>query len=352
MFRSQNLDVWYFIKNKSGSDGYGPRMHLRYQREYRRWDKMKTASDSFLLEPGNDAIFDDYAALYNAIDSRDNPDHIELSGEYFKSSFSYPTVEIGRDIVQIRNSKDCLVAAGTIFSQNNSPPSSRILVQVHPDYQKRGFGSMVLKHLIRTGRNNGSKSFVGRIPSFRPDAIAFAEYHGFEHDYSWIKMRRELEEPMEPLDPPHDLEIRTLDTNTELEIWAQLQNDIFSDSPDYEKITVESLKAQIRNTSFDSDLLVIGEVNSRPVGLCSGWSISPRNQESKVLQVHGLGVLTEYRQQSYGQALLLEVLHRAFLKDYRSTELVVRSTNLAAVSMYIKHGFHERYKHLWYKRVF
>ncbi len=315
---------------------------------------MKTASDSFLLEPGNDAIFDDYAALYNAIDSRDNPDHIELSGEYFRSSFSYPTVEIGRDIVQIRDSKDCLIAAGTIFSQSNSPPSSRILVQVHPDYLKKGIGSMVLKHLIRTGRNNGSKLFVGRVPSFRPAAISFAEYHGFKYDYSWIKMRREYEEPVGPTDSPRGLEIRTLDVRTELETWAQLQNNIFRDTPDYEVVTVESLKSHIRHTSFDSDLLVIGEVNGKPIGLCTGWSITPPNLEynNRVLQIYGLGVLPRNRQNGYGQALLFEVLHRAFRKGYRISELVVRSTNLAAIRMYMKHGFHERYRHLWYKRVF
>jgi ribosomal protein S18 acetylase RimI-like enzyme len=315
---------------------------------------MKTESDSFLLEPGNDAMFDDYAALYNVIDSRDNPDHVEISGEYFKDSFSYPTVEIGRDIVQIRNSKDLLIAAGTIFSQNTSPPSSRIMIQVHPEYQKRGIGSSVLKHLIQTGRDNGSTSFVGRIPSFRSDAIAFAEYHGFKHDYSWIKMRLEFEEPIETTDPPQGLEIRTLDVRTELKTWANIQNDIFRKIPDYEDVTVESLKAQIGHTSFDSDLLVIGEVNGKPIGLCTGWSITPRNVEcnTRVLQIHGMGVLQENQQKGYGQALLVDVLNRAFRKDYRISELVVRSTNLAAIRMYMKHGFHERYRHLWYKRMF
>lgn len=312
-----------------------------------------TASDSFLLEPGNDAMFDDYAALYNAINSRDNPDHVELSGEYFRSSFSYPTVEIGRDIVQIQDSDGCLVAAGTIFSQNTSPPSSRIMVQVHPDYQKRGIGSMVLKHLFRTGKNNRSTLIVGRIPSFRPDAIAFAEYHDFKHDYSWIKMRLKYEEQIRSIIPPKGLKIRTLDIKTELKKWTELQNGIFKNSLDYDEITIESLEAQTKHPSFDSDLLIVGEVDDSPVGLCTGWSITPRNSEckDKVFQIHGLGVLPEYRRRGYGQFLLLEVLNRAFLKNHRISELVVRSTNHAAISMYMKYGFRERYRHLWYKRL-
>ncbi len=311
-------------------------------------------SNSFILEPGNEAMLDDYAALYNAINSVDNPDHVELTGEYFRSSFSYPAVEIGRDIVYIQDSEGCLVAAGTIFSQNTSPCSSRIMIQVHPDFQKRGFGSMVLEHLFQIGKNNRSTTFVGRIPSFRPDAISFAEHHGFKHEYSWIKMRLDCNRPMWPTFPPQDLTLRTLDIGRELETWAQLQNDIYKDDPDYDEVTVESLKAQIKHTSFDSNFLVMGEVNSKPVGLCMGWSITPRSQEFKknVLQIQGVGVLPEYRHRGYGQSLLLEVLNRAYNDDYRISELVVHSTNQAAINMYMKYGFKERYRHLWYKRIF
>ncbi len=312
------------------------------------------ASDSFLLEPGTKAMLDDYAALYNAIDSLDNPDHVELTGEYFRSSFSYPSVEIGRDIVQIQDSEGGLVAAGTIFSQNTSPPSSRVMVQVRPNYQKRGFGSIVLNHLFQTGRKNGARIFVCRIPSFRPDAIMFAERKGFKHEYSWIKMRLECNKPPKSPVPPQELILRNLDIGRELKTWVHLQNAIYRDNFDYNRTTVDSLKAQIKHQSFDPNLLVIGEVNGKPVGLCTGWSITPRNNEQKksVLQIHGLGVLPEYRRNGYGQSLLLEVLNRAYIDGYGISELVVNSTNQAAISMYMKYGFQERYRHLWYKRIF
>lgn len=312
------------------------------------------ASDSFLLEPGTKAMLDDYAALHNVIDSLDNPDHVELTGEYFRSSFAYPSVEIGRDIIQIKDSEGYLVAAGTIFSQNTSPPSSRVMVQVRPNYQKRGFGSIVLNHLFQTGRKNGTRIFVCRIPSFRPDAKLFAERQGFKHEYSWIKMRLECNKPPRPTVPPQDLILRGLDVGRELETWAHLQNAIYKDSPDYNEITVDSLKAQIKHHSFDPNLLVIGEVSGKPVGLCTGWSITPKKNEHKknVLQIHGLGVLPEYRRNGYGQSLLLEVLNRAYIDGYGISELVVNSTNQAAISMYMKYGFQERYRHLWYKQEF
>ena len=71
-----------------------------------------------------------------------------------------------------------------------------------------------------------------------------------------------------------------------------------------------------------------------------------------VLQIHGLGVLPEYRRNGYGQSLLLEVLNRAYIDGYDISELVVNSTNQAAIRMYMKYGFQERYRHLWYKRIF
>ncbi len=310
-------------------------------------------SNTFLLEPGNDTMFEDYAALYNAIDSLDNPDHIEISGEYFRSSFSHPSVEIGRDIVLVQNSERVLVAAGTIFSQKTIPPSSRIMVQVHPDFQNRGIGSMVLEHLFQLGIKRGSVFFECRVPSFRFDAISFVEFHGFEHEYSWIKMQLEYDKPVKPRNLPRDLKFRSLDLKRELKIWAELHNEIYKDSTDYSLTTVKSLKAQIKHVNFDPELLIICEVNGKPVGIGSGWSIKSENEGSrkKVLQIQGLGILPNYRRRGYGQALLYEILNRAFRNDYRIAELVVYSTNHAAIGLYTKYKFQERYRHLWYKRI-
>ncbi|MHA3964572.1 MAG: GNAT family N-acetyltransferase [Candidatus Thorarchaeota archaeon SMTZ1-45] len=311
------------------------------------------SSNTYLLEHGNDSMFEDYAALYNAIDSFDNPDHIELSGEYFRSSFSSPSVEVGRDIVLIQNSDGTLVAAGTIFSQKTSPPSSRIMVQVHPDFRNRGIGSMVLDHLLETGKKRGSTVFECRIPSFRTDAISFAEFHKFKYEYSWIKMRLDIDKPIESEVLPQELKFRLLNPMRELKTWLVLHNEIYKDGADSGITTIKSLRTQIKHVNFDPRLLVLCEINGKAIGIGSGWSASHVTDDcrTRILQIQGVGILPKYRQRGYGQALLVEILNRAFHIGYRIAELVVQNNNQAAIGLYTKNRFHERYRHLWYKLV-
>lgn len=309
-------------------------------------------SNTFLLEPGDDTMFEDYTALYNAVDSFDNPDHAEISENYFRSSFSHPSVEVGRDVVLIQNSEGMLVAAGTIFSQKASSTTSRIMIQVHPDFRNRGIGSMILDHLLERGKERGAIVFECRIPTFRADAISFAESHGFKYDYSWIKMRLEFNEPFKSEVQPQELIFRTLDTQRESKVWLRLHNAIYSHNVEYNKVTIRDLEAQAKHINFDPRLLVVCESNGRPIGLCSGWSgNSKTNISDKILKIQGLGILPGYRGLGYGQALLVEILNRAFHNGYRVAELVVHSANQAAINLYTKYGFQERYRYLWYRRV-
>ncbi|NHI89169.1 MAG: GNAT family N-acetyltransferase [Candidatus Thorarchaeota archaeon] len=310
-------------------------------------------SNTFLLEPGHDNMFDDYAALYNAIDSLDNPDHVEITGDYFRSSFSHPSVEVGRDIALIQNHEGTLVAAGTIFTQQTSPAASRITVQVHPDFRNRGVGSMVLEHLFETGRKRGSTVFKCRIPSFRTDAISFAEFHGFEYDFSWIKMRLDYDQPLTQGIQSQELNFRLLNPKRELKRWGELHNGIYEGSYDSSLATVESMKAQVRHVNFDPRLLVVCELNGKPIGIGSGWSASsdPGSNTKRTLQIQGIGILPKYKRRGYGQTLLVEILNRAFEIGYRAAELIVHNANQAAIGMYAKYKFCERYRHLWYKKV-
>ncbi|MFW9808396.1 MAG: GNAT family N-acetyltransferase [Candidatus Thorarchaeota archaeon] len=309
-------------------------------------------SNTFLLQPGNEAMFEDYAALYNAVDSMDNPDHVEISGNYFRSSFSHPSVEVGRDVVLIQNREGALVAAGTIFSQGISPSSSRIMIQVHPDFRSKGIGSMILEHLLEKGKKRGTTVFECRMPSFRTDARVFAESRGFKYDYSWIKMRLEYDEPIESEVRPKELRFRVLDPKRELKTWVELHNEIYSESYDRSFATTSSLRAQANHINFEPRLLVVCEAADKPVGIGSGWSSyhDVDDGEKRVLKIQGLGVLPKYRRRGYGQALLVEMLNRAFHNGYRVAELVVHNTNQAAIDLYTKYKFQERYRHLWYRR--
>lgn len=308
------------------------------------------ASDAFTLEPGNQGMFRDYTALFNAVDSFDNPDHIELSKEYFRSSFSYPTIDLSRDIVLVRNSSGDLIASGAVITHDESSKTSRLTIQVHPEYRRQGIGTKILVCLTEIGLKRGLSVFVCRFPNFRPHVATFVKRHGFSHDHTLTKMRIEHKKPVTTTPLPRGLIVRGLNIKKELSLWAQLQNTIFKDKLDYEAVDVESLRLMTKHSSFDRNLLVICKVYDTPVGYCMGFSVQSETGE-KILKIDAMGVLPEYRRKGYGQALIFEILNRAYIKGHTSSELLVLNTNQAAINLYEKCGFRERYRYMRYKRT-
>jgi len=292
----------------------------------------------------------DYTKLHNTVDSFDNPEHIELPTEYFQSSFSFPTVNLSEDFILVRNDLGELIASGTIFTEDNTSLTSRLMVQVHPQYRCQGIGTEVLNQLIQTGQKRGSSEFVCRVPSYRSYATSFVEKRGFDHDYTWMKMQIRLGNPPPVFPHPIGLTVRALNVKKELPIWAELQNTIFKDFPGYESVNIEILSATTKHITFDSSLLVIGTYFSQPIGYCLGFSIESMNKE-KTLRIEGMGVLPEFRRRGYACAIMSEILKRAYIKQHVSSELVVRSTNTSAIGLYEKCGLREVYKHLWYKKA-
>jgi GNAT superfamily N-acetyltransferase len=304
-------------------------------------------SEGYILEAGNESMFDEYTDLFNVVDSFDNPNHVKLTKDYFQSSFLISKIDLEHDTVLVRNCSGKMVASGIIT--NNNDLSSRLIIQVHPEYRRQGIGSRVLHYLTELGLARGSSKFVCRLPSFRPYVLPFARKHRFLHDYSWIKMRIEHKIPISTPSLPWGLTIRGLNIKKELQVWADIQNSIFRDYPHYEMVDVATLRSLTEHSNFDNNLVVLCIVSGKHVGYGFGYSISSETSE-KTFKISGMGILHEYRKHRYGQALLYELLNRAYIKGHTSSELVVFSTNRPAIRLYEKCGFQESYRYLWYKR--
>jgi mycothiol synthase len=313
-------------------------------------DSRSMVQQMLVLEPGTEEMFDELAKLHNTVDSFDNNDHIDVSGRFFHTSYSFPGIVLSRDVILGRTASGLLVALGTIFQSSSSPNTARISIQVHPEYRRRGFGSKLLKHLLQRAESCNYETVVCRIHSFRNYAVHFAEQRHFSLSQILIKMRLDSQFLTKPSIIPTELNIREFQVPEEIDLWTQLQNAIFRDSPDYQPTLKESLVALTRHEGFDPNLAIIGEVNGTPVGLCFGVSIkSPRkNGAQKILQIQGLGLLPDNRGKGYGQALLIDILNRAYSKDYKACELLVDGSNIEAFGLYSKFGFKKQYEHLMY----
>jgi mycothiol synthase len=308
--------------------------------------------DPVHFEKGNESMFDELAELHNLVDSFDNPYHQDLSGDFLRSSYTHPKIDIVHDIVLVRNSCGTLIGFGTTISENTSPPSVCVMIHVHPEYRRRGIGSSILNYLIENSEKQNEFELHCRVFSFRNYAKSFVINRGFVHSHNWVRMQFQNNSHIQPAHLPWTLKIRALNTKKELELWAQIQNEVFVDSPHYEKATVESLKSLIDNVCFDPNLLIVGEVGDEPIGFCMGWSIYHNNlvYKGRILRIQGLCVLPKYRRKGYATSLLRELINRGFIKGHTKSELLVLGDNFPAITIYKKMGFEEQYQHQWYTR--
>lgn len=306
--------------------------------------------DAFLLEPGDEAMIEDYTILHNTVNSFDDPDYLALPVEYFQSSFLSTNISFHEDFLLVRNNAGELIASGAIFSEGNITPTSRLVIQVHPKYRQQQIGSFLLNHLIQRGQKKGSSEFVCRVPSYRPYAVSFLEKHGFSLEYTWLKMHVDLNDPIETIPLPFGLTVRAMNIKKELTVWAQLQNSIFNNYPDYVPVNFDTLSSIVKHCTFNPSFLIVGMYFTKPVGYCLGFSVESMTKE-KTLKIEGIGILPEFRRRGYGSALVTEILNRAHLKGHASSELVVRNSNTAAISLYEKIGFRQKHSHFWYRRT-
>jgi len=306
---------------------------------------------SFVFEPGSEESFDEMADLYNAVDFADHPDFAKISGDFFRSSYAVANIIPSRDVLHVRKKGGGIIASATSYMEDPEHCQQRIVLQVHPNFRGQGLGSMLLDRVLHRSRNAGARTVKCRVQSYRPESVYFAEKNGFVLDHSYVKMRLSLKSTIPTSQKREDVRIRHLDIDTELGLWAQLQNAIFEDTSDYAPVTVEKLKTLVQKPQFDSSLALIIEEGGKSIGICTGWTFaSKEDAEDKVLQIQGFGVLKQHRGNGFGGVLLREMLNRGRDLGYTSAELLVLNSAWAARHLYSKVGFKERYRHLIYVR--
>ncbi len=302
------------------------------------------------IGPGDEQVFGGIASLYNAVGRYENPDHFELDGEYLSRSFSRLGIDPNRDITVARTADGQIVGLGHLRLRNTSPPVGYFAVLVHPEYRRRGIGTRVLTRIEEMGREREMETLQCNVPSFSPDAVRFAEKHGYRKTGEWIKMAHTSITEIDRPEAPADLTIAEIQ-DTDADVWADLQNTIFRGSFQYEEVTGKTFLSWTRREGFNRDLFLFGLTDGRPVAYCLGWCFTARdNSDYKSVHIHGIGVLPEYRGRGYGRTLLQEVLWRAARVGMTKSELVVNSDSVAAIALYRTLGYRQRYARIWYEK--
>ncbi len=302
------------------------------------------------IETGYSEIYDDIAALYNAVSRHENPDHVDIDGDYFRKSFAGLGIDPERDVVIAVSSRGDVIGMGHLRVRSVTPPTAYFSIFVHPTHRRHGIGSAILQRIDNMARERGATLLQCNVPSFSEPAVRFAQHHQFREVGRWFKMLHPDISSVSKPDIPPELRICEIE-DRDAEEWANLQNTIFRGAFQYEEVTAETFLRRAQRPGFVRELCIFGRVEDRAVGYCVGWPFTPRGREDrKSVLIHGIGVLPEYRGRGYGKTLLQEVLHRAAQRGLKTSELVVNDKSEPAIRLYRKLGYVTRYWRIWFEK--
>ncbi len=91
----------------------------------------------------------------------------------------------------------------------------------------------------------------------------------------------------------------------------------------------------------DKDGFLVAEENRNFIGCVAGDSNWINYEGKKVLEIHEIFVIPEYRKKGIGSQLLREIINYGMKKKIELAELWVGKTNYNAIQFYKKFGFKE-----------
>ena len=114
----------------------------------------------------------------------------------------------------------------------------------------------------------------------------------------------------------------------------------FEDHWDYQPATLSEWEEIIKGNSFNSDLLLIGIEDKKPVGYIFGQTMTDHsNPEIRMAYLVSVGIHPDHQGRGWGRALLARWLRSVYKSDARAVELDVDIENTRAMSLYKSLGF-------------
>ncbi|MGY5876624.1 MAG: GNAT family N-acetyltransferase [Candidatus Thorarchaeota archaeon] len=296
-------------------------------------------------------LYQEIAHLYNYTNSRDYKNHIRVDARYFRRSYSIPGFNPSKDMLQIRDDSDKLIAFGTIASPKDIPVVSvRITLFVHPEVRDNGTGAILLEKMNEEARIRGAHQITWRIPSYQKYEGALALNSLFHPVRDWVNVKIDDLLTIKPKVHPSELIIRSMNPREDIPLLVSLQNESLSGTADYVNITNEYGAWLIEQEEYTSELTLLAAVNDEymgyVIGCVSGTSDNPL--EKRTLQIQGFGVISGYRREEYESAILQHVLIRASKLGLRSSELLLDSDNTSTIKTCMDIGYTERFLNTLY----
>ena len=239
-------------------------------------------------------------------------------------------------------------------------PSAELAVS--PSARRRGLGGMLVDELVRQAERHPGRL---RLWAHGADAAAneLAASHGFHRVRRLWQLRRSLFAPLDAVDLPPGITLRSFDAHRDIDDWLALNAAAFTDLPDQGGWTRADLEQRMTEPWFDPDGFLMAEASDgRLVGFHwtkvhshghghhhiddtthshagDGIAVTSGHAHEPIGEVYVVGVDPSMRGRGLGRSLTLAGLHHLRHQGLAAALLYVDADNTAAISLYRALGF-------------
>jgi mycothiol synthase len=244
-------------------------------------------------------------------------------------------------------------------SDASEGPSAELAVS--PSARRRGLGGMLVEELVRQAEAHPGRL---RLWAHGADAAAneLAASHGFHRARRLWQLRRSLFAPLDAVDLPPGITLRSFDVERDVADWLALNAAAFTDLPDQGGWTRADLEQRMEEPWFDPDGFLMAEADGRLVGFHwtkvhshghghhhiddashshagDGRAVTSGHAHEPIGEVYVVGVDPSMRGRGLGRSLTLAGLHHLRHQGLSAALLYVDADNEAAISLYRALGF-------------
>ena len=217
------------------------------------------------------------------------------------------------------------------------------------EFRGRGIGRRLLRTAIGQVEGIGASVLHIQASVDTQDTRRLLESEGFERVKSYWRMRWEGDDLPSPVLRP-GFQLKPFSLGRDEAMLAELQNASFGEHWGFCPNTVEEIAARVRMKITDQDGIIFVMDGNRPAGY--NWTLRYENSYGKVGVVSMTGVHPSYRGNGLGTAVVVSGMQ--YLKDLGvdAIELEVDSENTPARELYLKLGYRQVSRSVWYERRF
>ncbi len=304
----------------------------------------------FVLRPFEERDYEAVVSIANAL----YPEYRESAEEWRRRDQLFDeTRYIRRRYVAVSDDKQQVVGYGEIAHSPMTfhPQKFDLGLMVHPDWQRRGIGSLLLGHLMDELQRLNAITVWAGVREDKADALAFMRKRGFiEKQRSWELWLSVAEAEISSFLPiieqvvAQGVVITTLEEERErdsdcLRKLHELSNAIFADIPmpdQFTPLSFEEFKRRLEHPSLLPNAYFIAKHGDRYIGRSDLW----RSEAEPERLYQGLtGVLRDYRRQGVATALKVKTIKYAKRHGYQLIITWNDSTNAGMLALNEKLGF-------------